>query len=111
MIEIKHADKLLKTSLNITNEAYVCTDKGEVLGFVEYKYDNKDLIITKVSADENMLADGLVRQTMSNALDNGMETAKFYGDAQKRLYEIRIIKSYEQNSIDILDFFMKINHI
>ena len=111
MIEIKHADKLLKEKLNITNEAYVCTDKGEVLGFVEYKYDKKDLIITKVDAEENMLADGLVRQTMSNALDNGMTTAKFEGDTQKRLYEIRIIKTDDQNSIDILDFFMKINHI
>ena len=58
-----------------------------------------------------MLADGLVRQTMSNALDCGMETAKFEGAAQKRLFEIRIIKNEQQKSLDILEFFMKINHI
>ncbi len=111
MIEIKKADKLLKSSLKINDDAYVCTDKGEVLGFVEYKYQNKDLIITKIDCNENMLADGLVRQTMSNALDNGMEIAKFEPQAQKRLFEIRIIKKEDQKSLDILEFFMKINHI
>ncbi len=111
MIEIKKADKLLKTTLSIVDEAYVCTDKGETLGFVEYKYQDKNLVITKIDCQENMLADGLVRQTMSNALDNGMETAKFEGAAQKRLFEIRIIKNEQQKSLDILEFFMKINHI
>jgi len=111
MIEIKKADKLLKTALNIKDEAYVCTDKGETLGFVEYKYENKDIIITKIDCEENMLADGLVRQTMSNALDNGMEIAKFENGAQTRAFEIRIVKNKDQNSLDILEFFMKINHI
>ena len=82
-----------------------------MLGFVEFKYQDKDLVITNVECNDNLLADGLVRQTMSNALDNGMETAVFEGNAQKRLYEIRIIKKEEQKSLDILEFFMKINHI
>ena len=111
MIEIKKADKLLKDKLSLEADAYVCTDKDDVLGFVEFKYQDKDLVITNVECNDNLLADGLVRQTMSNALDNGMETAVFEGNAQKRLYEIRIIKKEEQKSLDILEFFMKINHI
>lgn len=111
MIEIKKADISFKKEHNIENEAYVCSDKGEVLGIVEYKADGKDLIITDIRCEENMLADGLVRQTMSNALDNGCELCKFKDDVQKRLYDIRIIKKIDQNCIDILDLFMKINHI
>ena len=111
MIEIKKANNSFKSEHNIENEAYVCTDKGEVLGILEYTTEDKDLILTKIDCPENMLADGLVRQTMSNALDNGSEFCKFNEEVQKRLYEIRIIKNIEQKSIDILEFFMKINHI
>lgn len=111
MIEIKKADNSFKTEHNIRNEAYICMDKGEVLGILQYKTEGKDLILTKLQCEENMIADGLVRQTMSNALDNGSEFCKFDGEVQKRLFEIRIIKNINQNLIDILDFFMKINHI
>lgn len=111
MIEIKKADNSFKTEHNIENEAYVCSDKGKVLGILEYKTEEKDLIFTSLNCEENLIADGLVRQTMSNALDNGSEFCKYSDEIAKRLYEIRIIKNTNQKSIDILDFFMKINHI
>ncbi|MBQ5590596.1 MAG: hypothetical protein IIU65_02845 [Clostridia bacterium] len=111
MIEIKKADNQFKTENNINYEAYVCFDKEDVLGLVEYKIEENDLILTKIDCDENLLADGIVRQTLNNALDNGCETCKFNEEVKNRLFDIRIIKNKDQNSIDILDFFMKINHI
>lgn len=111
MIEIKKADNSFKTEHNFENEAYICSDKDELLGILEYKIKDKDLILTKLTCEENMLADGLIRQTMSMALDNGCDYCKFNTEIQKKLYELRIIKKDNETCIDILNFFMKINHI
>lgn len=111
MIEIKKADNSFKTEHNIENEAYICTDKDKLLGILEYEMKEKDLILTNLDCDDNMIADGLVRQTMNNALDNGSEFCKYNERIGKRLFELRIIKKIDEKSIDILDFFMKINHI
>lgn len=111
MIEIKKADNSFKSEHNIVNEAYICTDKDKLLGILEYEIRTKDLILTSLSCDDNMLADGLVRQTMSFALDNGSEFCKYNEEIAKRLFELRIIKKIDEKFIDILDFFMKINHI
>ena len=111
MIEIKKANDLFKNEHSIKNDAYVSTDKGEVLGLLEYKMKEKDLFLINLECNENMLADGLVRQTMSFALDNGCEFCKYDDIIAKRLFELRIIQKNDQKYIDILEFFMKINHI
>ena len=110
MIEIKKADDLFKSEHSIKNDAYVCSDKDEILGILEYEMKDKDLILKNIDCNDNMLADGLVRQTMSFALDNGCEFCKYNEKIENRLFELRIIKKNDQKSIDILEFFIKINH-
>lgn len=111
MIEIKLADNNFKTEHNIKHDAYICTDKGEVLGLVCFEMQKDKLFLESVTATENMLLDGLVRQTMSYALDNDCKECIYTDEVQKALYSVRIIKKERQKSIDILDFFMQINHL
>lgn len=109
MISIKKADNSFKENNNITDNAYVCTDKDEILGIVEYKYENENLVLKKITSDDLSIADGLVRQTMSNALDDGCKLCVFDNDVGEQLLKLKIIKDNTQKSIDILQFFIKLN--
>ncbi len=109
MLEIIKASEEFKKFNEIENDAYVCFDKDSVLGLVEYKIDGEVLEIIKINCKENFLADGLVRQTMNYALDNGATTCTYNKDTQDRLYELRIITNNSQENIDILEFFLNLN--
>ncbi|MGN0173725.1 MAG: hypothetical protein ACI39F_04715 [Acutalibacteraceae bacterium] len=109
MIQFKKADDILKKENGISDEAYICFDKNEISGIVEYKIDNENLILTKISAEDNLIADGLVRQTMNNALDNNCKFCTYDESIKAKLFELKIIKDVAQNDIDIVDFFMKLN--
>ncbi len=109
MISIKKADNSFKENNNITDNAYICTDKDKILGIVEYKYENESLVLKKINSDDLSIADGLVRQTMSNALDEGCKICVFDKEIGEQLFKLKIIKDNTQKSIDILGFFIKLN--
>ena len=109
MIEIKKANEEFKKYNDIQNDAYVCFDKDSVLGLVEYKLQDSQLEIVNINCKENFLADGLVRQTMNYALDQGATTCIYGKDVQDKLYELRIITNNSQENIDILEFFLNLN--
>lgn len=111
MIQLKKADKQFLASENIENEAYICTDNEAILGICEYSLKDNELFITSVNCEDNSLADGLIRQTMNNALDCGYNICKFTKEVAEKMYELRIIKEENAEEIDILDFFLKLNCI
>ena len=53
MIEIKKADDLFKSEHSIKNDAYVCSDKDEILGILEYEMKDKDLSSVGISIEVN----------------------------------------------------------
>ena len=110
MIQIKKADDSFKKEHKIENEAYICVDNTEILGILNYGTKNDTLMLNNIEYTDKMLADGLIRQTMSNALDNGCKTCKFSKDLKKIMCSLRIIKDEKCESVDILDFFFFFNH-
>lgn len=111
MIKLEIADKQFLNKNNIKNEAYICTDGDKVLGICEYSTENGVLTLENIISEDNSIADGLIRQTMNYALDNGNQTCKFSENVSKKLFELRIIKQEDIKEIDILDFFLKLNCI
>lgn len=111
MIKLEKADKQFLSKNNIDNNAYICKDNENVIGICEYLIKENTLFLEAITCDDNSIADGLIRQTMSNSLDNGIEECRFSEKAAEKLFELRIIKDKNTEKIDILDFFLKLNCI
>lgn len=108
MIEIKHPSAEQKEKLGIDRDCYIAVENNEILGFCEYYCEDGITHLERAECEEFALLDGLIRQTMSNCLDNGFEEAVFTPEVKEKMVLLKIIKE-DDHKLNVLDFFLKIN--
>lgn len=111
MIKITKTNNNIKEKLGLKNDAYCVFDGDELAGVCEYVLTPPEAKIISIKCDDNMLKDGLVRQTLNFALDNGCPTAVFDDRVRDELTAIGILRKDCENSFNILEFFAKLNGI
>lgn len=109
MIKIELANADMKEKLKLKNEAFIVTQKDELLGFCAFALTPPEVQIERADCEDMGLLDGLIRQTMSYALDHDCRYALFEKDVKQKAVLLKILKECEQ-SLDILTFFTNLNH-
>lgn len=111
MIRIIKADNNIKERLSASNDAFCVFDGDDLSGVCEYTLTPPTAQIISIKCDDNTLKDGLVRQTLNFALDNGCPTAVFDDNVRDELTAIGILRNDCENSFNILEFFAKLNGV
>lgn len=111
MIRIVKADNNIKEKLGLTHDAFCVFDGDDLSGFCEYALTPPTAQIISIKCNDNMLKDGLVRQTLNFALDNGCPTAVFDDKVRNELTFLGILRNDCENSFNILEFFAKLNGV
>lgn len=109
MIRIVKADNNIKENLGAVNDAFCVYDGDELKGFCEYELCAPEVKIIKIDCADSALKDGLVRQTLNFALDNGCPNAVFDDNIRNDLISIGILCNDSKNCLNILEFFAKLN--
>lgn len=111
MIRIVKADNTIKERAAVTHDAFCVFDGENMLGICEYEQTPPQVRILRIECEDNALKDGLVRQTLNYALDCGCPTAIFGDDIRECLTSLGILRNESGNSLNILEFFAKLNGI
>lgn len=111
MIRIVKADNNIKEELQLTHDAFCVFDGDDLSGVCVYEIMPPTAQIISIKCKDNMLKDGLVRQTLNFALDNGCPTAVFDDKVRDELTALGILRNDCENSFNILEFFAKLNGV
>lgn len=111
MIRIIKADNNIKERLSASNDAFCVFDGKALMGVCEYEITPAKVKILRLCCDDNTLKDGLVRQTLNFALDNGCAEAQFDDKIRDELINIGILRKGSENCLNILEFFAKLNGV
>lgn len=107
MIKLELADATTATQLNIKRPAYVARQGADIIGFCTFALDCPRVYITHLHYNDLPLADGLLRQVFSYAMDHFCLYAYWEDTLQPILLSLQLIENNDTPFIHIPAFFEK----